>query len=218
MRYFLILSAFLCLVDCSAEAVDPPSVSTLTETAKITEYKGDWGRLWAKMINGIFPEDFRKFYDRDPERVIPSEPNIIVSPADGIVLTINDDGETKTLIVSLGFGDVHVQRIPISGKVRTIETAGHGQLPVADMHYLNNVQVVTTIDTAVGPFVVKQITGIWTTRIKNYIAVGQEVLLGARMGRILLGSTVTLTVPKRVRFVVQQYDRVIGGQTIIGRY
>lgn len=197
-------------------AIESPIISS--QTQKMDGYKGDWGRAMAMMFNGIIPDDFHKFFDRDPERVIPREPNIVVSPADGVIAQIQSSSETIKLVIMLGMSDVHVQRIPISGKVRSMGTVGHGHLPSVDKLSWGNVQVVTTIDTMIGPCVIQQITGVWTSRIQNFIKTRQEVKLGDRMGRILLGSTVMLTLPGKVRLAVREYDRVFGGQTIIGRY
>lgn len=183
-------------------------------------YLDGWGKtvVMAHLYNGIIPKDFARFFDRDPERRPPVEPRILVAPADGIVLSVEKGASVSTVTISLAMRDVHVQRIPISGRVRSMRWEGRGHLSIANPLHLGNVRRVTVLETEIGECVVTQITGIWTKRIENVVREGQEVRLGERLGRILLGSTVTLAVPARVRLTVNPYDRVWGGETILGRY
>lgn len=219
MKTAFLLGSTLLLVFSAIAAAEPPAKSEPKHGTAPGDRSDDFLLLWAQMYNGVFPEKFRDYFGRDPERTIPKESNIVVSPADGIVLLpIKSEGDKQQLTIELGWNDVHVQRMPIAGRIVSMETVGHGLYPRLDPRYWENVQVVTTIDSTLGPVVLRQITGIWTSRIRNTIKVGDQVPMGERVGRILLGSTVILTVPKRARFAVQQYDRVYAGETIIARY
>lgn len=209
----------LCLAAALSAAAAAPDVSTtaLPSLSRVDRYQGDMGKVNARIFNGLIPEDFAAFFARDPERRIPSEPGVIVAPADGIVLSLST-GAARMIVISLGFADVHVQRIPIPGRIISMKTEGSGHLPTSMPHHFKNVSVVTVLKTAIGPVEIRQITGLWTKRIYNFIKPGDEVVRGQRMGRILLGSTVTLTVPERASFSIAQYDRVFGGETVIARY
>ena len=199
-------------------AVSTPSIWLSTPAYELPSRMIDWGRVSAMAFNGIFPEEFRRFFDRDPERKVPPEPRVLVAPADGVVLDLVAHVSSRTLVISIGFGDVHVQRVPMDGLVHSLAWAGQGALPVSMPAHFGNVRRVTRLRTEIGEIEVVQITGLWTSRIQNPLRPGQRVRRGERLGRILLGSTATLTVPRNVRFVVNRYDRVVGGETIVGRY
>lgn len=167
---------------------------------------------------GKIDPEFQKYFDRDPERHVPDQKNIIVSPADGIVKSINSDDSGYTIIISLSLFDVHVQRIPISGKVLSIKQLGSEFFSGKDPKYLDGVQTVTTIGTTLGDVAVKQITALFTTRIKTYPKEGDQVQIGERLGRILLGSTVVIVLPKTVKLEVSENQVVTGAETIIAKY
>lgn len=210
----------LCLAAALSVAAAPPTdvaTTVLQSSSRVDHYQGDMWKVVARIFNGLIPEDFAAFFARDPERRVPSEPEVIVAPADGIVLSLST-GTSRTIVISLGLTDVHVQRIPIPGRIVSMKTDGSGHLPTTMPQHFKNVSVVTVLETAIGPVEIRQITGLWTKRIQNFIKPGDEVVRGQRMGRILLGSTVTLTVPERAAFSVAQYDRVFGGETVIARY
>lgn len=201
-------------------AAPPPEASTSAVSAprRVESFPGDVGRALAQIFNGLIPEDFAAFFARDPERRAPVEPGVIVAPADGIVLSTTAAGTARTIVISLGMTDVHVQRIAIGGRIVSMKTVGRGHLPTSMPAHFENVAVVTAFATAIGPVEMRQITGLWTKRIQNFVKPGDEVVLGQRMGRILLGSTVTLTLPARASFTVAPYDRVFAGESVIGRY
>lgn len=167
---------------------------------------------------GRVPRDFQAYFDRDPERDVPGDANILVSPADGVVHSIWKSASTTVVRISMTLIDVHVQRVPISGTVVSVDRAGATFLRADEDGHLMNVQNVTSIETEIGRVVVKQITGFLARRIKTYVKPGQSVHRGDRLGRILLGSTVVLIVPDSVEVTVAPGQEVIGGETVVGRY
>ncbi len=168
---------------------------------------------------GVIDPEFRKFFDRDPERIIPKEKNIIVSPADGKIVRLIDNAGGYTVIIHLSLFDVHIQRIPISGTIVNVETKDGEFLPATDERSLvNNFQVITTIKTEIGIVKVIQITGLHAKRIKTYVKPAEMVNIGKRLGRIMLGSTVVLILPKGVKIDVALKQKVYGGQTVIAKY
>jgi phosphatidylserine decarboxylase len=182
-------------------------------------FGGDWGVAMSKLYHGVIPEDFRAFFDRDPERTPPSEPGVVVAPADGIVLDALEGPTTSLLVISLGMTDVHVQRAPLPGRVLSTVEEGTEYLATSDPRHLGgNVRKVTAVDSPIGRYVLTQITGLWTKRISVYPKPGEQVALGQRFGRIMLGSTVTLQLPAKAKLSVRRYDRVWGGESVVARY
>lgn len=171
-----------------------------------------------ELINGKIDPEFQKFFDRDPERKVPDQKNIIVSPADGTVLSVDKDNSAYTITIRLSFFDVHVQRVPISGKVLSVEKLGSGFFSGKDPRYLNGVQTVTTLETIVGKVVIKQITSLFATRIVTYPKAGDKVKIGDKLGRILLGSTVIILLPDNTDITIKPGDRVYGGESVIANY
>lgn len=201
-----------------------------------------WSKYYIKYKiehNQKLDEDFLKFFSRDPERKVPRGKNIIVAPADGIINRVYLKKDKKIMVISMNLYDVHVQRVPISGKVRSIKKAGSAIQKGGDLEeryfrdeldyskdYLLPVQKITTLDTEIGKVIIRQITSIWTRRIETFVKPGDYVNIGERLGRIYFGSTVVLELPGCVKFKVSLFDegknwacqRVKAGETIIATY
>jgi phosphatidylserine decarboxylase len=190
--------------------------------------------------------NFLSFFTRDPERKVPKQKNIVVSPADGVVRNIHITKNKKIIDISMNFYDVHVQRVPISGKVVSVKEDGHKVKKGSKLerkyfenpwtyekNYIFPVQKVITLQTEIGEVVVRQISSIWARRIETFVKPGDYVEIGQRIGRIHLGSTVVLELPKKVKITVKSIltDKkgkirrrtrddipIIGGETIVARY
>jgi len=115
--------------------------------------------------------------------------------------------------------DVHVQRVPISGEVISVERQEGKFLRVTDeQHTKYNFQVITTLKTEIGIVQVRQIAGFNTRRIKVFLKAGDHVGIGDKLGRIMLGSTVILVLPKRVEWLIKEKQKTYAATTIIARY
>ena len=162
---------------------------------------------------------------RDPERKIPIEKNIIISPADGKITKvekINDPevGKNSTLIsIFLNVFDVHANRVPIEGKVISVERKP-GQFVSAYRHDAVDVneQVTTVLSTSLGAVKVKQIAGIIARRILCYAKKDMTMNQGSKLGFIMFGSRTDIILPPSVNVIVEQGQRVKGSETIIGKY
>ena len=186
-------------------------------------------------------KSFVDYFTRDPERSVPHEPRIIVAPADGVVRNVFERNGRKIIDISMNFYDVHVQRVPLGGTVRSVEESGRRVLAGSEderrwfvdpweyeQDYLFPVQAVVRIDTPLGEVVVRQISSIWARRIATFVKPGETVATGQRLGHILFGSTVVLELPSTVEVVVvpqlqnrrrKRSDEAIkGGETIVARY
>jgi phosphatidylserine decarboxylase len=176
------------------------------------------GRLWAMPF--ILLAGFFVFFFRDPERTIPTEPNHVVSPADGRVMHVGDPGpgappgEWQRITIFLSPLDVHVNRIPVEGRVARVEYHPGKFLPAyrEDAGLLNEWTEVW-IDRAGMPVVVRQIVGILARRIVCRVKPGDQVSRGERFGIMKFGSRIDLFLPLSARVRVKVGDPVVGGET-----
>jgi phosphatidylserine decarboxylase len=164
---------------------------------------------------------------RDPERTGPTDPRAIISPADGRVIkvaAVRDDrflnGEVTLVSIFMSPLNVHVNRIPVSGRVVDIRyNPGKYFRAFADKASLDNEQNAVVVEDEQGRrlgFV--QIAGFIARRIVCYLEVGMAVERGRRYGMIMFGSRVDLYLPPTVQVRVTVGDRTYGGTTVIGEW
>ena len=177
----------------------------------------DIRKVIANLAAGLVPEEFRKFFDRDPERIPPKEDGVIVSPADGILEVGESRGMTR-FIIHLRFTDVHVQRVPLGGTVASVERSGSGFFDPQDARYSDCVQTISKIDSPLGIYEVRQMTALLARRIQTFVRPGDAVRTGDRLGRILLGSTVSLLLPGALKSVAAAGRKVLAGETVLARF
>jgi len=162
---------------------------------------------------------FMAFFFRDPKRVPPSDPNIVVSPADGKVTRVGPAGSNSTVVsIFLSPFDVHINRSPIPGKiVDVLYSPGKFLMATNEKASLVNEQNALTIQGEKITVVCKQIAGILARRIVCWKAEGDSLSLGERFGMIKFSSRTDVLLPANVRVTVKEGDRVRGGTTVIGR-
>lgn len=167
---------------------------------------------------------FMLFFFRDPPRQGNYLPGQVISPADGTVVLIKETDEGfylkgKALQVSifLSVFNVHINRIPLSGRVAFKKYCPGKFLPAFnDKASLDNEQMMLGIETPEGNVLMKQIAGILARRVVCYPEVGTMVKTGERMGLIKFGSRVDLLLPPGTGLKVKIGDKVQGGVTVIG--
>jgi phosphatidylserine decarboxylase len=170
------------------------------------------------------------FFFRDPERVIPVEENIIISPADGVVTRVefgveapNDLGYGKQkfnkITVFLNVFNVHVNRVPISGTVTKVSyKPGKFLSANADEASVENERNSVVVKNARGTEIIfVQIAGLVARRIISDIKEGQEVKMGDRYGIIRFGSRADIFLPEDVAIKALVGQTMIGGETIIAK-
>ena len=163
---------------------------------------------------------FLVWFFRDPSRRVPSEPGLIVSPADGKVEEaewIETTGGSRVRIsIFLNVFDVHVNRVPVSGVV-TLAEYREGQFLNAmnAESAVHNEQTLVTIDTGSYSVSFKQIAGLLARRILCNVRAGDQVQRGDRMGLIKFGSRVDVLLPATVELRVKSGDRVKGGSSVL---
>jgi len=161
---------------------------------------------------------------RNPSREIPGDERTVVSPADGRVVAVGhverpDGGKALRIGIFLSIFDVHVNRAPVAGRVRSVERAGHGFVaafnPEAEHR---NVRCTLALETARGERVeVVQITGLIARRIVCQPSAGEWIARGARYGLIRFGSRTDVILPPGAEARVVPGDRVRGGRSIVAR-
>ena len=169
---------------------------------------------------------FTAFFFRDPDRAVPGDPRLVLSPADGKVIVAgpapagNPLGEGATQVsVFLSIFDVHVNRAPIGGRISRVEYHEGQFLPAfQDKASLANEQNSVTIDGGDPSRSVafKQIAGLMARRIVFKKKVGDTVAAGERVGMIKFGSRVDVFLPRDTRLRVHKGDRVVAGVSALG--
>ena len=183
-----------------------------------------WALSWF-WVTGLFVGLFLfvTWFFRDPERSIPENPNAIVSPGDGKIVEIIsekdpllDEAYTRVSIF-LNVFNVHVNRVPISGKIQATRY-NPGKFFNAASHKasLDNEQSAILLNNGHVTILVKQIAGLIARRIVCWAKEGDEYQRGQRFGLIRFGSRVDIFLPEGIDIKVAIGDIVNGGSSIIG--
>ena len=168
---------------------------------------------------------FFLFFFRDPERSITKDADAVISPADGRVMVAGvptgaacPAGTWQQISIFLSPMDVHVNRMPIGGRVTKVEYHPGRFLPAyrADAGDLNEYTEVT-VDHHGQPIVVRQIVGVLARRIVCRVKEGDVVHAGDRFGVMKFGSRMDIFIPVNAAIAVKVNDKVVGGVTVIAR-
>lgn len=175
-------------------------------------------QIWLGVIVFVGLALFMAYFFRDPQRNIPTEADIIVSAADGKVTQVEDGENGKFVSVFLSPVDVHINRAPIAGTVVKVELFQGKKAPATSNEASQtNERSAMTIKGEKMTVVCTQIVGILARRIVCWRKAGDEVEIGEKYGLIKFGSRTDLLMPKNIEIAVKIGDRVVGGETIIGR-
>lgn len=159
---------------------------------------------------------FVAFFFRDPGRVVPSGPGVIVAPADGRVVAIEGNGETVRISIFLSLFNVHINRSPIEGRVDSVVyTKGAFHPAFSDAAGAENERNTLTIAGSAFTVTCAQVAGVVARRIVCSKKPGDRVDRGERIGLIRFGSRVDLEIPRGCRMGVALGDRVRGGASTI---
>ncbi len=176
-------------------------------------------------IIGLILSTFTLAFFRDPERFTPVEDNILVSPADGKVIVVDevDDQEflgqkCQKVSIFMNVFNVHVNRLPCSGTIDKIQYKP-GKFYSADSKKggLENESCGTLLTTETGQKIaVVQIAGLIARRIICWLEPGDKGRTGSRFGLIRFGSRVDLYLPTNTRIKTKVGDKVKAGESILG--
>ena len=154
---------------------------------------------------------FLCYFFRDPERELGKG---IISPADGVVTEVIQ-GPPFYVSIFMNVHNVHVNRMPVDGKVVSVEHISGGFVPAFNKDSDRNERFISSFSSEDGDFKIVQIAGTVARRILPYVKPGQELSRGERMGLIRLGSRVDLTMERDVSVKVKKGDRVLAGTTTL---
>jgi len=177
---------------------------------------------WVLAIPFVIVGAFFVFFFRDPNRRSPIGSGVVLSPADGRVLVAGaavadaPPGTWQQISIFLSPVDVHVNRVPVSGRVTRV-TYTPGRFLPAYRHEAatTNERSEIWIDHGGQTVVARQIVGILARRVVCRVQTGAVVHAGDRFGIMKFGSRMDVFLPTTARLKVKVGDRVRGGETVI---
>jgi phosphatidylserine decarboxylase len=183
--------------------------------------------LWAPLgWLGVVATLWCIYFFRDPWRVSPQREGLVLSPADGTIIIVDEAVPPP----ELGFGsepmqrvaifmsvfDVHVNRAPMAGRVaRLAYTEGKFVNASLDKASVDNERMAIRFSTADGDIGVTQIAGLVARRIVSTLREGQEIIPGQRIGMIRFGSRAEVYLPRGWSVYALRGQKAIGGETIL---
>lgn len=173
---------------------------------------------WLALLPAILAAYVLYFF-RDPNRKTPNIPHSICAPADGKVVSVLEvpcpempEGRALRIAIFLNIFNVHVQRSPMAGVVRSVVHRSGKMINALNEKCSEENEAVTVwLDTAHGPIGVRQITGAIARRIICAVEPGDELQRGERYGIIQFGSRVEVFLPLDATVKVQPGQKVTGG-------
>lgn len=171
----------------------------------------------------IFIAIFVLYFFRNPHRVIPTAPDLIVSPADGRVMEIVEEPLDGTMgrrvSIFLAIWNVHVQRAPVAGRVAdVVYRPGRFYAAMRSAASRENEQNIIYLHAPGGRIVFKQIAGAIARRVICWKREGEVVARGELIGLIRFGSRVDVWLPLEARVTVKRGDNVKGGESVLAQW
>ena len=166
---------------------------------------------------------FFLYFFRDPDRVSPQDPHLVLSPADGRVLVagpadpnVAPPGAWTQISIFLSPMDVHINRTPIAGRVTKVDFRKGRFLPAYHHDAAStNERSEVWVDHGGVTVVFRQIVGILARRVVCRVQPGRELKAGERFGIMKFGSRMDVFLPPSVELRVSEGDTVVGGVSVI---
>jgi phosphatidylserine decarboxylase len=182
------------------------------------------GASWLGVVLLVVAAAVTLFF-RDPDRQPPSDAEAVLSPADGRVVVAGAPqpgaapaGEWQQVSIFLSPLDVHVNRLPVGGRVTRVEYRPGKYLPAYRGEAgAENERNEIWVDRGGTTVVFRQITGVLVRRVVCRVRPGDDVRAGQRFGVMKFGSRIDVFLPTSARLVVARGMRVRAGETIIAR-
>ena len=190
----------------------------------LTTITAIFGDIYWSIIPGVLVLFFMFFF-RNPNRKVILDDTLLLSPADGMVMGVEDiydeeflqEPATKVTIF-LSVFDVHINRSPMHGEIKYQRyTCGGFRPAYKKSASFENERHAIGIDNGKIKILVIQVAGLLARRIVSWVTLGHNIEQGQRYGMIKFGSSTELILPKNVTVLVKKGKRVIGGKTVIGR-
>jgi phosphatidylserine decarboxylase len=179
-----------------------------------------WGILAGSVLVALGLSVF--YFFRNPERRIPAGDGLVVSPADGRVVVVKEEQNAgrpgKRISIFLAIWNVHVNRAPAAGTIKSLEyIPGKFLAAWAEKASLENEQNVFTLASEHGEMVFKQIAGWVARRVVSWKKAGETVQRGERVGLVRFGSRVDVWLSAEAEILVKVGESVKGGSSVIAR-
>jgi phosphatidylserine decarboxylase len=165
---------------------------------------------------------FLTYFFRDPERDVPQEADLVVSPADGRVMLAGPSdgrwappGEWKQITIFLSPLDVHINRTPVDGRIERIAYRPGKFLPAYNEGSNDNELNEVWIDHGGRTVVFRQVVGMLARRIVCRVREGEVLERGQRVGLMKFGSRMDVFLPTDAELRVSVGQRVVGGETVL---
>jgi len=159
---------------------------------------------------------FVVWFFRDPDREVPA--GGVVSPADGTVSVVCEEDDRLRVGVFMNVWDVHVNRAPLAGEVEAVTHEPGLHRPAFTKESDRNEKLHLDLATAAGDLRVTLIAGAFARRITPYVADGDALDRGERVGHIAFGSRADVLLPPGVDeadLLVSEGDSVRAGETVL---
>jgi phosphatidylserine decarboxylase len=163
---------------------------------------------------------------RDPPRRIPSDPSVLVAPADGRIVAVEDladapyyDGACRRVSIFLSLFNVHINRAPCAAEVIRVDFRPGSFLNAmrADSSEENESNTLR-LATPCGPVTVRQVSGLIARTIVCRAAPGDLLTKGEKFGMIKFGSRTELYLPEGTEVCVAERENVRAGASVIARF
>ena len=188
------------------------------------------GFIWSGLFwIGLVLTGWCAYFFRDPERVVPVDDRLVISPADGIVTAIGPaappselglgNASMMRISVFMNVFSVHVNRAPVRGRIlKAVHAPGKFVNAALDKASSENERSSLVIDGPQGVVVATQIAGLIARRILTWSKEGEALSVGQRFGLIRFGSRVDVFLPEGYRPRVSVGQTAIAGESILAEF
>jgi phosphatidylserine decarboxylase len=188
------------------------------------------GWFWSPIFwIGLIVTAWCVYFFRDPPRVTPLTPGLVVSPADGRVIAVSvgmaprelglGEQTRRRISIFMSVFDCHVNRSPLAGRItRIVYTPGKFFNADLDKASEDNERNGLVVETEHGPVGVVQIAGLVARRIVCFAKENDELSPGQRFGLIRFGSRVDVYLPLSANVLVAEGQTAIAGETVLASF
>ena len=188
------------------------------------------GFIWSGLFwIGLVLTGWCAYFFRDPERVVPVDDRLVISPADGLVTAIGPaappaelglgNASMMRISVFMNVFSVHVNRAPVRGRIiKAVHAPGKFVNAALDKASSENERSSLVIDGPQGVVVATQIAGLIARRILTWSKEGEALSVGQRFGLIRFGCRVDVFLPDGYRPRVSVGQTAIAGESILAEF
>jgi phosphatidylserine decarboxylase len=188
------------------------------------------GFVWSGLFwIGLVLTGWCAYFFRDPERVVPVDDRLVISPADGLITAIGPaappaelglgNASMTRISVFMNVFSVHVNRAPVRGRIiKAVHTHGKFVNAALDKASSENERSSLVIEGPQGTVVATQIAGLIARRILTWSKEGEALSVGQRFGLIRFGSRVDVFLPEGYRPRVSVGQTAIAGESILAEF